>query len=83
MLAKVLAPSPGLYLLEKVLTKDTFFVTQHFELNFLLEVPEIILLATLDPKIYIVIGQDRLWWSLALIKPDGNWTNPQPLPFQS
>lgn len=40
----------------KVMTKeDTFFVIPHFELTFLLEVPKIILLTTLNPKINFVI----------------------------
>lgn len=56
MLGKVLAPSSGLTLLGKVLTKeDTCFVIPHFELTFLLEMPEIILLATFNPKIHVVI----------------------------
>ena len=54
MLGKVLAPSSTF--IRKVLTKeDTFFVIPHFELIFLLEMPKITLLATLNPKIHVVI----------------------------
>lgn len=56
MLGKVFAPSPALAFARKGVDKNTFFVILNFELNFLLEVPEMILLATLNPKIYIVIG---------------------------
>lgn len=47
-------------LLEKVLTKEnTVFVILHFDLTFLLEVPEVNVLATLSPKVHVVITQDR------------------------
>lgn len=50
-----------------------FFVIPHFELTFLLEVPKIILLATLEPPIHVVIRQavvecapNQSWWELDL-----------------
>ena len=53
MLGKVLAPSSTF--IRKVLTEeDTFFVSPHFELIFLLEMPKITLLATLNPMIHMV-----------------------------
>lgn len=51
VLGKLLSPSSGLTLLEKVLTSHAFV----HELPFLLQVPKIILLATHEPQIHVVI----------------------------
>lgn len=84
MLGKVLAPSSGPTLLEKVLTSHVVF--PHFELTFLLEVPKNHTPGNTwtNSRCYqieqavVECAPNQSWWELDL-----SWTSPVPIPNES
>lgn len=82
ILGKVPAPSFGLTLLEKVLTKeDTSFVILHFELTWkclksFWHLTQGFILSS-DRTSWVECGPTQSWWKLDL-----SWTPPTPIPDQ-